>query len=120
MVMNVEVMVISHTSVQVSWNNLSLTCVTGYTVYYVIYETNETELSVEVLSSSSTATIMDLINGKEYRFQVAGKAGNGNVGVRSFAVYQVITPTITPTTVTVPPREFGSTTQWRIHAGLGE
>ena len=91
MVINVEVMVISATSVRVSWDNLNLTGITGYIVYYVINENSETGESITVSSSSSSTIITKLTNGVEYKFQVAATAGNGNIGERSSSVCKVVT-----------------------------
>ena len=90
MVINVEVMVISATSVRVSWDNLNLTGITGYIIYYVINENSETGESFTVSSSSSSATFTELTNGVEYKFQVAAIAGNGSIGERSSSVCKVV------------------------------
>ena len=91
MVKNVMAMETTSTSVQVSWDKLNLTGITGYIVYYVINETNETEESFTVSNSSNNATITKLINGMEYKFEVAATAGNESIGERSSPVVILLT-----------------------------
>ena len=67
---NVDVEVVSDSSVRVSWDRISLTEVTGYTVYYSETGSAE-EVFVTVPNSADSVVIGDLLNDVEYQFQVA-------------------------------------------------
>ena len=88
LVMNVEVEVVSDTSVRVSWDSLDIPEITGYTVYYnqTANRKRPSEESITVPSSDNSVVIEGLLNNVEYQFQVAAIAevdGDVIVGQRS-------------------------------------
>ena len=88
LVMNVEVEVVSDTSVRVSWNSVDIPEITGYTVYYnqTGNRKRQSEESITVPSSDNSVVIEGLLNNVEYQFQVAAIAeldGDVIVGQRS-------------------------------------
>ena len=76
--MNVEVVVISATSVQVSWDSIisDIFEITYYTVYYIQTQKRkrQSELFVMVNSSVNSVVIEGLLNNVEYQFQVVATA----------------------------------------------
>ena len=79
---NVEVEVVSDSSVRVSWDRIALPEITGYRVYYS--ETgSEEEVFVTVPSSADSVVVGDLLNDVEYQFQVAAIALHTITGQRS-------------------------------------
>ena len=99
-VMRVVVEPVSNTSVNVSWESVTVPGIVNYTVYYRP-ETmrRQCEQSVTVPSSDSSVVIEDLITNVEYQFQVATVAELGGVislGERSPST-QVLVASPTPT-----------------------
>lgn len=90
MVMNVEVEVVSATSVRVSWDSVDLPVVTGYIVYYSQAGINDNEETVTTCAIPNPVTIYGLVSDTIYLFQVAATAdaegGGVLVGERSAAV----------------------------------
>ena len=71
LVMNVEVEVVSDTSVRVSWDSVDIPEITGYTVYYSqTGNRRQSEESITVPSSNNSVVIEGLLNNVEYQFQV--------------------------------------------------
>ena len=70
--MNVEVEVVSDTSVRVSWDSVDIPEITGYTVYYsqTGNRKRQSEGSTTVPSSDNSVVIEGLLNNVEYQFQV--------------------------------------------------
>ena len=85
---NVEVEVVSDTSVRVSWDSVDIPEITGYTVYYnqTGNRKRQSEESITVPISDNSVVIEGLLNNVEYQFQVAAIAevdGETIVGQRS-------------------------------------
>ena len=76
LVMNVEVEVVSDTSVRVLWDSVDIPEITGYTVYYsqTGNRKRQSEESVTVPSSDNSVVIEGLLNNVEYQFQVVAIA----------------------------------------------
>ena len=74
--MNVEVEVVSDTSVRVSWDSVDIPEITGYTVYYsqTGNKKRQSEESITVPSSDNSVVIEGLLNNVEYQFQVVAIA----------------------------------------------
>jgi hypothetical protein len=74
MVMNVEVEVVSTTSVKVSWKNIiDIPEITGYTVYYSQMGNKKRQTGEKFMTVSSSAysvVIGGLANNAEYEFEV--------------------------------------------------
>ena len=70
--MNVELEVVSDTSVRVSWDSVDIPEITGYTVYYsqTGSRKRQSEESITVPSSDNSVVIEGLLNNVEYQFQV--------------------------------------------------
>ena len=86
MVMNIVVAAMSVTSVNVSWDRLDFSGLTGYIVYYTQTGNSANEQSVYLTNSTNTVVIGDLRNNVEYLFQVAAIAvldGVVTIGERS-------------------------------------
>ena len=85
--MNVEVEMVSDTSVRVSWDSLDIPEITGYIVYYRETESvSESEESRTVSSSVNSVLVEELSSGVEYQFQVVAIAeveGAVSMGQRS-------------------------------------
>ena len=81
--MNVIVVVLSNTAVQVSWDRLDAPEVTGYIVYYSQTGNSEmitAEQSVNISNSNASVIIDNLINSTLYKFEVVAVAElNGDV-----------------------------------------
>ena len=87
-VMNVEVEVVSDTSVRVSWDSVDIPEITNYTVYYSQTgdRKRQSEESITVPSSDKSVVIEGLLNNVEYQFQVVAIAeldGDVIMGQRS-------------------------------------
>ena len=74
--LNVEVEVVSDTSVRVSWDSVDIPEITGYTVYYsqTGSRKRQSEESITVPSSDNSVVIEGLLNNVEYQFQVVAIA----------------------------------------------
>ena len=101
--MNVQVELVSASSVRVSWDSLDIPEITGYIVYYSQTESvsrkRQDEGSVTVSSSVTTVVIEDLSSNVEYQFQVVAIAeldGEVVMGQRStLNSMSIITPVST-------------------------
>ena len=106
LVMNLEVEVVSDTSVRVSWDSVDIPEITGYIVYYsqTGNRKRQSEESITVPSSDNSVVIEGLLNNAEYQFQVAAIAeldGDVIMGQRSLLSGIVVAlPTTAPTTGT--------------------
>ena len=69
-VTNVEVEIVSDTSVVVSWDAVNLQ-VTGYIVYYHNLRNASTEAAIRVPNSVNSTVVENLVNNSIYIFQVA-------------------------------------------------
>ena len=112
LVMNVEVEVVSDTSVRVSWDSVDIPEITGYTVYYsqTGNRKRQNEESITVPSSDNSVVIESLLNNMEYQFQVVAIAeldGDVIIGQRSLQSGIVVA---LPTTSTSLPITTASTT----------
>jgi hypothetical protein len=67
-VMNVEVEVVSTISVRVSWENIDIPEIAGYTIYYKKRQSGEK--SMTVFSSTNSVVIGGLVKNVEYEFEV--------------------------------------------------
>ena len=110
--MNVEVEVVSDTSVRVSWDSVDIPEITGYTVYYsqTGNRKRQSEESITVPSSDNSVVIEGLLNNVEYQFQVVAIAeldGDVIIGQRSLLSGIVVA---LPTTSTSLPITTASTT----------
>ena len=89
LVMNVELKVLSDTSVRVSWDSVDIPEITGYTIYYSQTGNRKKQKSEEFITVSSSITsvvIEGLLNNVEYQFQVVAIAeldGDVFIGQRS-------------------------------------
>ena len=100
-VMNITVLLLSATSLRVSWDRLDIPEITGYIVYYSQTGNSEMvtiETSVTVVGSEETFVVIDnLRSGVEYQFQVVAVAeldGDVVMGERSaMSIQQIIIPT---------------------------
>ena len=88
--MNVEVKVVSDTSVRVSWDSVDIPEITGYTVYYsqTGNRKRQSEEPITVPSSDNSVHVVieGLLNNLEYQFQVVAIAeldGDVIMGQRS-------------------------------------
>ena len=100
MVMDITVVILSSTSVRVSWDSLNISGITHYIVYYNQTEIVTPEKSVMVSGSENFVIINDLITGVEYQFQVtviAERDGDRTMGERSEASILRLTPPSAPT-----------------------
>ena len=103
--MNVEVEVVSDTSVRVSWDSVDIPEITGYTVYYsqTGNRKRQSEESITVPSSDNSVVIEGLLNNVEYQFQVVAIAelyGGVIMGQRSLLSGIVVAlPTTASTTI---------------------
>ena len=101
MVTNITVLLLSATSVRVSWDRLDIPEITGYIVYYIQTGNSEMvtiETSVTVIGSEETFVVIDhLRSGVEYQFQVVAVAeldGDVVMGEKSaMSIKQIIIPT---------------------------
>ena len=99
--MNVEVEVVSDTSVRVSWDIIDIPEITGYTVYYsqTGNRKRQSEESITVPSSDNSVVIEGLLNNVEYQFQVVaiaeldGGVITGQISLRSGIVVALPTTT---------------------------
>ena len=92
--MNVEVEVISDSSVRVSWDSVDIPEITGYIVYYsqTGNRKRQSEESITVPSSDNSVVIEGLLNNVEYQFQVVAIAeldGDVIMGQRSTGIVTV-------------------------------
>ena len=88
LVMNVEVEIVSDTSVRVSWDSIDIPEITGFIVYYkqTGNRKRQSEESITVPSSDNSVVIEGLLNNVEYQFQVVAIAeldGDVIIGQRS-------------------------------------
>ena len=114
LVLNVEVQVVSDTSVRVSWDSVDIPEITGYTVYYsqTGNRTRQSEESITVSSSNNSVVIEGLLNNVEYQFQVVAMAeldGDVIMGQRSL-IFVVLPTTTTSLPITTAPTITASTT----------
>ena len=98
MVVNVELDVISSTSLRVSWDRLDIPEITRYIVYYSQTENSEMVASVNVSDSENSVIIEDLMSNIQYQFEVVAVAeveGDEVMGERSNHVttYTALCPT---------------------------
>ena len=105
LVLNVEVEVVSDTSVRVSWDSVDIPEITGYTVYYsqTGNRKRQSEEFVTVPNSDNSVVIEGLLNNVEYQFQVVAIAeldGDVIIGQRSLRHGIVVA---LPTTATSLP-----------------
>ena len=96
---------LSDTSVNVSWENVTVPGIVNYIIYYRPTETmrRQSEQSVTVHSSDSSVVIEDLMTNVEYQFRVAATAELGGViypGERSPSTQVLVVLVALPT----PPR----------------
>ena len=97
--MNITVVILSSTSVRVSWDSLNISEITHYIVYYNQTERVTPEKSVMVPGSENFVILNDLITGVEYQFQVtaiAERDGDRTMGERSGASILHLTPPSAP------------------------
>ncbi len=96
--------ILSQTSVNVSWENISIPRIVNYTVYYKLTKIvgGQSEQSVTVPNSDSSVVIEELITGMEYQFQVAAIAKLEGAGQRSVPT-KVALPTMPSNTLSSPP-----------------
>ena len=102
-VKRVVVELLSDTSVNVSWESVTVPGIVNYIVYYRPTETmrRQSEQSVTVPSSDSSVVIKDLITNVEYQFQVAATAELDGViypGLRSHATKVLVALSTPPRT----------------------
>ena len=98
MVVNVEIDMISSTSLRVSWDRLDIPEITRYIVYYSQTVNSEMVASVDVSGSENSVIIDDLMSNIQYQFEVVGVAeveGDVVMGERSDRVttYTALCPT---------------------------
>ena len=74
MVVNVEIDMISSTSLRVSWDRLDIPEITRYIIYYSQTGNSEMVASVDVSVSENSVTIEDLMSNIQYQFEVVGVA----------------------------------------------
>ena len=89
--------ILSASSVNVSWDRLNISLVTGYIVYYSRKGNNGEEMFTNVSSPSNSVIIRDLMTDVEYQFEVVAIAEVGGdvvMGERSEA--KLATPTSPP------------------------
>ena len=102
MVKNVQVTVVSATSVNISWDRPEIAGLTSYIVYYSQTGSSANEKSLNVTNSTNSVVIGDLMNDVEYQFQVAAIAeldGDVIIGRRSSVFIAALTTyTTIPTT----------------------
>ena len=99
-VLILELEIHSATSVNVSWERLDTSLITGYIVYYRPMENDGEELNVS--SSENFVIINNLITGVEYQFQVAVVAEvNGNMVMGERSNVSISRPTPPPATIAV-------------------
>ena len=94
---------VSATSIQVTWDRLCTSEITGYRVYYRQSgkcEMDSTEQYTTVTCSETSVTIDNLLTNVEYQFQVVAIAGDTDVGERSnVSVSRTISPPATTETL---------------------
>ena len=94
---------VSTTSIQVTWDRLCTSEVTGYRVYYRQSgkcEMDSTEQYSTVSCSENSVMIDNLLTNVEYQFQVVAVAGDTDVGQRSnVSVSRTISPIATRETL---------------------
>ena len=98
-VMNVEVEIVSDTSVRVSWDSVDIPEITGYKIYYN-QTRNRSEESITVPSSNNSVVIEGLLNNMEYQFQLVAIAeldGDLIMGQRSILNKMTIIVVVIPT-----------------------
>ena len=86
MVVNVELDMISSTSLRVSWDRLDIPKITRYIVYYSQTGNSEMVASVDVSGSENSVIIEDLMSNIQYQFEVVAVAevkGDVVMGERS-------------------------------------
>ena len=101
----VLLMVVSATSIHVSWDRVEISEVTGYRVYYTLTVAVCTcaEQFIDVSGSDNSVTIDNLLTDVEYQFQVVAVAElDGDVIVGERSNVSASRPTATLTT-TPPP-----------------
>ena len=79
--MNVEVEMLSSSSVRVSWDSIDIPEITNYTVYYRKTGNGMGERSMTVPSSTNSVVIEGLMSNVQYQFQVVALIVEGNVVV---------------------------------------
>ena len=103
MVMNVQVEILSSSSVRVTWDSINLPYISSYIVYYYQTGTSMNEQSVNVSRSENTVVIENLMRNMVYQFQVvaiAELADEMSTGQRSGLVtVPIVQPTIGMTTL---------------------
>ena len=102
LVMNVEVEIVSDTSVRVSWDNVDIPAITGYKIYYnqTGNRKRQSGESITVPSSDNSVVIEGLLNNVEYQFQVVAIAeldGDVIMGKRSILNNMTIIVVVIPT-----------------------
>ena len=94
---------VSTTSIQVTWDRLCTSEITGYKIYYRQSgkcEMDSTEQYTTVTCSETSVTIDNLLTNVEYQFQVVAIAGDTDVGERSnVSVSHTISPPATTETL---------------------
>ena len=92
--------VISATSIRVTWDQLDISEITGYTVYY---QTGNSEMNTTVSESNNSVTIDNLLTDVEYQFQVVAIAkleGESEATVGDRSNLPLARPTALPPTTT--------------------
>ena len=103
--MNLELEIVSDTSVRVSWDSVDIPEITGYTVYYsqTGSRKRQSEESITVPSSDNSVVIEGLLNNVVYQFQVAAIAElDGDVIVGQRSLLNVIVAILLATTTCLP------------------
>ena len=91
--------ILSATSVNVSWERLDTSLITGYIVYYSPKENNGEEKSLNVSSLQNSVIVSGLTTDFEYQFEVVAVAeldGKVVLGGRSEGTIKLVTPTSAP------------------------
>ena len=104
--MNIELEVLSATSVRVSWELLDIPEITGYIVYYSQTGNSGNDTTVNFPSSTSSVVITDLTSSTEYQFEVVAVAeldGEVVMGKREEESKERVTPTSSPTQPSIGP-----------------
>ena len=98
MVLNVEVIALSYSSVNVSWNRIDNPLIISYTIYYTLNKTEEETDLVTVPSSLNSVVIGNLTVVTEYLFQVAATAEiDGDIRMGELSTIIVPLPFVPPT-----------------------
>ena len=102
--MNIMALVLSSTSIQVSWDRLDIPEITSYIVYYSRTGNNEMvtiETSITISGSKANFVVIDyLSSGVEYQFQVVAVAElDGDIYVRGPRANMSVSLTIPATTI---------------------